>query len=216
MSSNSNNIIKQDSSNNTEKDIPIAISIPDESNKGTFANVPNMPQTTSIPFTDEYYDNRVISTTHYIETQPESEELQLCWQYGKTVKFISCIDAFFCILNGLAYWPLLFLSIMPIFGYYGSKEYSIRKISVYGVYCILLIMGRIIQLDMIYTHKYDNDSSLNTSGAKFIIFFSLFVQFWITWLVYRFCDRLHKLTPTQLNTLRIGTYIPVQTRILYY
>jgi hypothetical protein len=196
--------------------VPIAISISDGINKGTYATtIPGSVNTTT-PTPNTYYDPRVISSTHYLETRPESPELKLCWRYGKTVKCISCIDLFFCILNSFTAWPMLFLSVMPALGYYGSKEYSFSKTSIYGIYCILLVMGRIIQLDFIFKNKYDDDSSLNTDGAKFLIFISLFVQVWITWLVYRFCNLLQKLSPTQLNTLRIGTYIPIETRVLYY
>ena len=43
----------------------------------------------------------IYSTTHYVETPPEDQNLQKTWQYGKTIKCLSVIDSFFIVMNSL-------------------------------------------------------------------------------------------------------------------
>tara|TARA_B100001093_G_scaffold506794_1_gene566313 strand:+ start:110 stop:922 length:813 start_codon:yes stop_codon:yes gene_type:complete len=183
-----------------------------QSYPATFANVPN--------------DSSYLST-HYVETAPESPNLQLTWQYAKTIKCISLIDIFFLTLNSLIAWPFIIFLIGPICGYYGSKKYEVNKIFIYLVYCILRTISIIIQLSYSFKNDYyDDDDSNSTStnvnkrlhsdGSQLFLLFSIFVQAWISWIVIRLVINLRKLSHTELNTLRIGTFIPIQTRILYY
>tara|TARA_B100001989_G_scaffold164330_1_gene118102 strand:+ start:507 stop:1100 length:594 start_codon:yes stop_codon:yes gene_type:complete len=194
-----------------DTNIPIATAVADKNNNTGTNNIQN---------SQNYFDTdtrNMISTTHYVETAPESPYLQKCWQYAKTIKYISCIDIFFCLLYSYRInWIFIFLGLMPLLGYYGSKEYNFKKTIIYFVYCMLLIILRIIQLNIIFNHKYADDSRLNNDGSKLIILLSLFVQLWISWIVFRFCHILYKLSDQQLNTLKIGTYIPIETRVLFY
>ena len=189
----------------TAPNIPVAVQL----NQGTYVS--------SFPNENTERNNQY-TTTHYVETPPESYELQRCWQYGKTVKCLACIDSIFCLLNALTLWPMIFISMMPVCGYYGAKTYDKKKTIVYLVYCALLVMGRIIQLDNIYNHRYDKnpDDKVYSDGSKFLVVFSIFVQVWITWIVSKFIKFLYSLDNTQLSTLRIGTYVPVVTSVLYY
>ena len=184
--------------------IPVAVQV----NQGTYVS----------SFPNENTERNQYTTTHYVETPPESYELQRCWQYGKTVKCLACIDSFFCLLNALTLWPMIFISMMPVCGYYGAKTYDKKKTIVYLVYCALLVMGRIIQLDNIYHHRYDKnpDDKVYSDSSKFLVVFSIFIQIWITWIVGKFIKFLYSLNDTQLSTLRIGTYVPVVTSVLYY
>lgn len=187
--------------------IPVAAQI----NKGTYTSAFHENSNT-------HFDSRQYSTTHYVETPPESYELQRCWQYGKTVKCLACIDSFFCILNALTLWPMIFIAMMPICGYYGAKLYDKTKTSVYLAYCICLIIGRVSQLDNIYHHRYDENPNdkVYSDGSKFLVIISIFIQIWITWIVGKFIKFLYSLDNTQLSTLRVGTYVPVVTSVLYY
>ena len=220
-----NTTTNTNTNNIPDEKLPVAISISDSpanptsqtcsgSYPGTYASVPN----TRAGYTPAGYSDPFTSTTtHYIEAPPQgSAELQKCWRYSKTVKCIAWIDAVFCFLNAFTYWPLIFLGIMPVVGYYGAKEYNPNKIIVYGVYCIMLVFGRILQLDIIYTHNEDDDNISHSDSSKVILFFSIFVQTWITWIVFRLISRLRRLSEVELNRLQIGTYTPVETRIIYY
>ena len=82
----------------TAPNIPVAVQV----NQGTYVS----------SFPNENTERNQYTTTHYVETPPESYELQRCWQYGKTVKCLACIDSFFCLLNALTLWPMIFISMM--------------------------------------------------------------------------------------------------------
>ena len=206
--------ITNPTSNKRLPQLPVASSIypGNTSSAGTYASMPN---------------ETAYMTTHYVETPPESPNLQLCWQYGKTIKCISIIDMIFIFFNALICWPVVIMGIFPLCGYYGSKQYNVNKTFVYLAYCILRTISIIIQL--YYSLQYDggvyDDDDTNTitirkrlhsDGSQFFLIFSIFVQLWITWIVVQFIRKLRNLTRTQLNTLRIGTYIPIQTHVLYY
>lgn len=161
-------------------------------------------------------------STHYIETPPESPDLQLTWQYGKTIKCISVIDLFFIFLNSLIAWPLSIFAIFPVCGYYGSKRYEVNKTIVYLIYCILRTISIVVQLGYSFKNNTpDDDSSgvnrrLHSDASQLFLFFSIFVQMWITWIVFRFITKLRNLSKIQINTLIIGTFIPVQTQVLIW
>ena len=96
----------------------------------TFSNPAEINQSYPVTFAHIPNDTTYLST-HYVETAPESPNLQLTWQYAKTIKCISLIDIFFLILNSLIAWPFIIFLIGPICGYYGSKKYEFNKIFIY-------------------------------------------------------------------------------------
>ena len=131
-------------------------------------------------------------------------------------------------MNSFIVWPLIISIIFPICGYYGSKRYEVNKIFVYMFYCFIRAVSIVIQLiysfkNISYYNDDDNysDSSnvnkrLHSDASQVFLIFSLMVQLWITWIVYRFASNLRKLSHDKLNTLRIGTFIPIETRVLFY
>lgn len=187
--------------------------------------LPNRPNN---PLFQNNFNENTYSTTHYVEAPPEDQNLQKTWQYGKTIKCLSIIDLFFIIMNSFIVWPLIISIIFPICGYYGSKRYEVNKIFVYMFYCFIRAVSIVIQL--IYSFKnisYYNDDDdysdssnvnkrLHSDASQVFLIFSLMVQLWITWVVYRFASNLRKLSHDKLNTLRIGTFIPIETRVLFY
>ena len=84
------------------------------------------------------------------------------------------------------------------------------------VYSSFLFVARIIILIQIYNGTYSDDDKIMTSGSIFLNWISTFARAWITWMIYKLSSKLNSLTTIQLNTLKIGTYIPIITSIVYY
>lgn len=196
---------------NNSQSVPIAVPAP------TIAQVPHS-NATVFPNNDIHSDFNPnhYTTTRYAEVPPENAALQVCWQYGKSVKCFGILDGILCFLNALVIWPWIFLILGPILGYRGAKEYCSKKTNFYLVFSALMMLGRILLLVQIYNGSYSKDDKIMSSGSQFLAWISLFARTWITWIIYRFSSMLGKLNEIQLNTLQIGTYIPITTSILYY
>jgi hypothetical protein len=156
------------------------------------------------------------SHTYYAEIPPEDIHLQKCWQYGKSVKYMACIDVFICVMNSMVSLPWLLCAAVPLLGYYGAKQYNINKILAYGLYSGLLLIARVGILYGIYSGNFDSSSKIMTDGGIFLCWISTFARLWITHLVYKFGSILRSLNQQQHSILQIGTYVPVTTSILYY
>ena len=160
------------------------------------------------------YNYNSFSDTKYIETPPEDKKLQKCWRYGKTVKMFSFIDSIFCFFLGL-YNPILFIvMVLPLFGYFGAKKYKFNYSFLYCIYNLGIISLRIIQLYYIYNNLYSPNNTMYKKSSISLLWISLIIQFWISWIVFKFTYYLHILKYNELNVLRIGTYIPVVTSII--
>ena len=156
------------------------------------------------------------TTTRYAEVPPENEHLQICWQYGKSVKCFAILDGILSFLNGFYLWPWFLLMICPLFGYKGAKEYCMTKTNSYLIFSTLMWVGRVILIIQIYNGTFDSNDKIMSGGSQFLAWISLFARTWITWIIYKFSSMLGKLSDIQLNTLQIGTFIPITTTILYY
>ena len=185
--------------------LPVAVPI---QNKNNITNYSDNLSTNS--------PNTTYSTTNYVETIPELPKLQICWRYGKTVKVFSIIDSVFCFLFSLYNPMLLFILLFPICGYYGAKHYNVNKCILYILYCIGIALVKIIQIYYVYTNLFSSDNKMNDTSSQVLLWISLLIQIWITWIVIKFTCLLHKLNLNELNTLRIGTYIPVVTSVVLY
>ena len=106
--------------------------------------------------------------------------------------------------------------ICPLFGYKGAKEYCMTKTNSYLIFSTLMWVGRVILLIQIYNGTFDSNDKIMSGGSQFLAWISLFARTWITWIIYKFSSMLGKLSDIQLNTLQIGTFIPITTTILYY
>jgi len=196
---------------NNSQSVPIAVPAP------TIAQVPHSNPTV-------FHNNNLPSdfnpsnytSTRYAEVPPENEVLNKCWQYGKSVKCFGILDGIICFFNALVIWPWIFLLIGPILGYKGAKEYCSKKTNAYLIFSSLMMLGRILLLVQIYSGSFSKDDRIMSSGSQFLAWLSLLARMWITLIIYRFSTMLGKLSAIELNTLQIGTYIPITTTILYY
>ena len=181
-----------------------------------------IPQTYNVSYTNPpnplnplNKDTVTITETHYIESPPENAKLQRTWRYGKTTNLLSIIDAFFCILTGLVGNPyLLFIAILPISGYYGSKEYSLVKTGIYIVYIFSICFFKSIDIYNIVDRNYDylSNSSNNTIiGLTVLNGIYLFIELWIFKVVIKFHNCLIRLTGEELTNIRLGNYKPFVT-----
>ncbi len=174
----------------------------------------------AVPINQNNEQNNInITETNYIETMPEDIKLQQCWRYGKTVKILSCIDIFFCFLAGLMDYPIFFLFILlPYSGYKGAKEYNLKYIIFYVIYCFILLVTKVIQTYNVMYRKYEY---LNKYDDNYIIWLSIFnilyiiVELWILKIVIGFYNYLLRLSTVDRNKLLIGTYIPVKTTYIF-
>tara|TARA_B100000674_G_scaffold477283_1_gene472405 strand:+ start:573 stop:1091 length:519 start_codon:yes stop_codon:yes gene_type:complete len=131
----------------------------------------------------------------------EINDMKKILGYRQTLRFVSIIDAVMCLMNGLVIWPLLFIMVMPIMGYYGAKSYSSGRVKLYMLYSLLILAGRCVQL--YYFHDYDAE----------IVFFilSIFIQTWI--LRISFCFNKLIDNPTIRERI-INTYLKTQYHLV--
>lgn len=198
--------------------IPIGYRYPEE--RIYPLNPPNNPMSQN----NFNFNENTYSATHYVEAPPEDINLQKTWQYGKTIKCLSIIDLFFIVMNSLIVWPIIISIIFPICGYYGSKRYEVNRVFIYLFYCFIRAVSIVIQLTYSFKNKnyYDDGDSANinnrlhSDASQCFLIFSLMVQLWITWIVYRFTSSLRSLSHDKLNILKIGTFIPIESRVLFY
>ena len=217
--SNTSNTNKNDETHVTVSDSLPNNNPPDKKNPISSTSSPEIPASTyaHLPDNNFYPGNLpVYENTRYAEVAPESPVLNECWQYGKSVKLFACLDGFICFLNAFVIWPWIFLLIGPYLGYKGAKEYDTKLITAYIIYSSFLFVARIIILIQIYNGTYSDDDKIMTSGSIFLNWLSTFARAWITWMIYKLSSKLNSLTTIQLNTLKIGTYIPIITSIVYY
>jgi hypothetical protein len=173
----------------------------------------------AIPITT-HQEQRDIERTHYIETIPEDVKLQDCWRYSKTVKILSGIDVFFCLLAGLMDNPIfLIFMLLPYSGYKGAKEYNICYLGLYVIYCFILLIVKSVQFYNVVYKRYDY---LDKYSDDYIIWLSVFnglyiiVQLWITTIVIKFYNQLLIINAIDRNKLLVGTYIPVVTTYIFH
>jgi hypothetical protein len=197
-------------SDNNSQSVPIAVATP------TIAHVPHNNTTVFPNNLPPDFNPTNYTSTRYAEVPPENEVLNKCWQYGKSVKCFGILDGTICFFNALVIWPWIFLLIGPILGYKGAKEYCSKKSNAYLIFSSLMMLGRILLLVQIYNGSFSKDDKIMSSESQFLAWISLFARTWITLIIYKFSTMLGKLSEIELNTLQIGTYIPITTTILYY
>ena len=104
MSDTNNKSTNLAGNSNNSQSVPLAVPAPTiahvpQSNSNTFGNNSLHPDFNPNQFT----------TTRYAEVPPENAALQVCWQYGKSVKCFGILDGILCFLNALIIWPWIFL-----------------------------------------------------------------------------------------------------------
>ena len=146
------------------------------------------------------------------ENEIDKNKIIRCWSYSSTIRLITSIDIFFCILNGLLYNPWLYITtFIPICGYQGAVQLSTIKTMLYIIYLYLSWFGRvlvifdlsdkIIQNNSTYTYEnngIDYDSRISIS----FISISCIVQLLIAIYVSKFICLLYSLTSQEIIVLK--------------
>ena len=190
------------------ENIPVAHEIKNNqynSSNPTMAQMPQMSQYSQ--------SNENIQGPRQIMININSEvenTLTLCWKYSKTVKILSFIDLFFCLLYAISASPvLLLISVMPLCGYVGAIKYKKNYLFVYLFFTIIITICRFLSFGYV-----DNDNK-NTVLAAIFSFFGILVSIWICLIIRKFIRLIDELDENQLNHLREG-WIPINTQFIYY
>lgn len=94
-----------------------------------------------------YINNNVPS--QYISQniiQNNNEDCVYLYKMSRSIKIISIIDFIFIFLYIFISWPLAFLSILPLCGYFGAKKYNSNLVNFYIIFNVLNILGKIYQV----------------------------------------------------------------------
>jgi hypothetical protein len=166
-----------------------------------------IPVAHAIPLPEQnpviYSGNMV--TQPYIETGfAGTEEMGLAWRLGKTVRFFALVDVLFSLLIFVQYPPLLAISVLPILGYYGAKQYRLWKIYCYAVFVLVNLGLRVYA----YTQS-------ETVGGLLLTILGIVVQFWIFRIIYRFINSIRRLPSDQLAIIKNPQWEPIQTHIVW-
>ena len=142
----------------------------------------------------------------YLQTQfVGTEKMAFSWRLGKTVKFFAVIDIFFCLLYLMIYPPLALISILPLIGYYGAREYNICKTYLYGFFVFLNLIVR--------SYSY---TLANNFGEILLCLFSIMIEAWILRIIYSFISSIKQLTTSELLQLKEPNWEPLQTNLVWF
>ena len=126
--------------------------------------------------------------------------MSFVWRLSKTIKCISIIDIFFCLFYVLIDSRIALISILPILGYCGAKEYNTCKIYSYFIFVLMIICIRITAYREITT----------ISGSLFCIL-SILIELWILRILYLFIKYIKLLDPLELLQLKNPNLIPLES-----
>ena len=124
------------------------------------------------------------------------------YQYCKTLKCICLIELFFSLFNAMIYWPLIFNSLLILFGYLGISKYNSIASFSYGFYLTLSILGYVALFWYI-----------NTISGIFFNSVLIILNIWIFKLLCNFITILRNLNSEDLNELKDG-WSPIVHRII--
>ncbi len=181
---NNNSDIQTNSNSNNDSNIPV-VEIP----------------VTNITISDVNTSNNIVPNINL--TIEELNKVKT-FKYAKTLKCFSIIDIFLCIIHGFLFlWPLIFVALMPLAGYYGFSKYKKCYIYIYMSFIFINIVYNIT-----FFFYVTNFSSL------FFNFIYFFINLWIFELIYKFIKNITKLKEETIEDLRNGWTPLNQTFIL--
>jgi hypothetical protein len=154
--------------------------------------------------TNQSYPAHVINQPYLEANFAGTGAMNLVWRLGKTTRFFALIDVIFCLLTFLQYPPLLIVSVLPLMGYYGAKEYCVWKIYCYALFVFLNFGLRI----------YAYTKSTSVVGLTLSII-SILVEFWILRIVFRFIKMIKGTNQDHLAILRDPSWSPIQTHLVW-
>lgn len=126
------------------------------------------------------------------EPIPESYyNLVLCQKLSKTIRFFSALDTLLCLFYVFVSPIISILCIFPVLGYFGAKNYQVKKLYAYSVFVIFLILGRAAML-----------SYHVSAWSVLLTALNWVVEFWILRLICNFTDIIKKLPREQIEGLR--------------
>lgn len=172
----------------TQSELPVAHAIP-------------------IPMSDHnstMYSNNMVSQPYFETGFAGTPEMCLAWRLGKTVKFFALVDVLFSALIFVQYPPLLIVSVLPVLGYYGAKQYQLWKVYCYAGFVLVNLGLRIYAYTM-----------SQTAGGLLLTILGIGVQFWIFRIIYKFITTIRRLPSDQLAIIKDPTWEPLQTHIVW-
>jgi hypothetical protein len=130
-------------------------------------------------------------------------EMQKAYSYAYTIKWVCCIDMFFCFLYALSnpFW-LIFLGCSYA-GYYGANHFQVKYIKFYFVYEILTIVSRVVFFSLYVA----NGGQIQGYGLAMLILSTL-IGLWVVELTGKLQGLLYNLTEDQLGIIRNIGYTP--------
>ena len=172
------------------------MAIKDESTNNYTQQQPQ-PQPQQQPQQQQQFQN--YGTTHFYiqDTMPQNNRYDCIYLYhiSRTLKILSIIDFICTFLYIFISWPLVFLCILPMCGYYGAKYYKTNLIMIYIIFNILNILGKIYQV--YYGIKYNYVFNIIIGSL------SILVSAYIIKLCYNFNDKIKYLSVSNNNILNI-------------
>ena len=137
------------------------------------------------------------------------------YQYMKSIRIISLIDAFMIFFYCVFIWPALLLFFFPISGYISAKKY--RK---QGIFCyIFYLLGNIgFRIFLIYDSSNQTHIFKNNPGIGFLIINSIgiFINLWAIELCYKGIKSLNSLDISQILELRNNEYLSKRIKFIYF
>jgi hypothetical protein len=172
-----------------EDQLPVATPL------ATYANIPNVHTFNSVYTTPQ---------PHIMTDFSGTPEMVMTWRLSRTVKFFAAIDVFICILYFITYPPLMFLTVLPIVGYYGAKQYNTLKC--YGY--LSFVLANIALRCYAYTLE-------KSALGLFFTIISVIVECWIFRIIWRFIQMIKTLRTDELDQLKVPGWQPLQTSLVW-
>ena len=158
----------------------------------------NNPTYTDVPITAVIPENGVhypVAQAIYVQNSEEDERMLLIntYQYGRTIKILVTIDAFFIFLNLFTTFSIIYLIplAMIYFGYYGATYYKRSYINSYICYLFLSVFANMFYILYIINNRSRLMNNPEITQNSLIIngsfsFINLLVNSWIIKICYSF------------------------------
>lgn len=134
----------------------------------------------------------------------EDEKINEAFNLSLTIKYLTLIDCFFCLINSFFYFPLVYFMIFPMLGYYGVSIYNRYITLCYAFINIFLIIYRM----WVFVN-------INFFNYKIFLIFTIIVSLFIIKISLKFFKFLGELETEQIEQLKSG-YVPILIKYIWY
>ncbi len=159
---------------------------------------------------------QVVVTGNPVPQLDIRDDMIKTYNYRRSVMWFSGIDIFFSAIYCL-YQPYFLIPLLiALTGYYGAKNYNVRLVQCYFVYCVLVnIIGRLSYF-FVYYHSLDGQSRQEHVFDFIWVMLCTVISIWICEIIYKFIKYYGKLNEREVLFIKQNAHPTYVHRRFYY